>query len=118
MLSYFLSRVFVEFERQRSDRPSHTADLVQPVQEAVYIALKKRHERNRLFLVLKQDQSNRSREKRRWPSSSQQGGGAETTGGAGFAGVFRMIPSLDLPDLGQEQIMITEVKLNTIVCCK
>ena len=101
----FLRRVFVEFERQRSDHPSHTANLVQPVQEAVYIALKKRHERSRLFLVLKEERSN----ERRRRLSAQQGERAEAAAGSTAAGLVRSIPPLELPDLGQEQIMITEV---------
>ena len=79
-------------------------EIAQPVQEAVYVALKKRHERNKFFLYIKDDKKSQSvefyRERR----------GAEMVGSIGSSsGVVRSIPSIDLPDLGTPQIMITEV---------
>ena len=108
---YFI-RVFIEFERQRSVHP-HPTDVAQPVQEAVYIALKKRQDRNKFFLYTKEDRSSKSSERRR--QSFQGDGGhrereeAAAVSSSGSAGVVRSIPSVDLPDLGTQQIMITEV---------
>ena len=115
LLYYTFPRVFIEFERPRSVDPLPT-DAAQPVQEAVYVALKKSHERNKLFLYTKDDQSSRPSEKKsqfarengiqRESEGAVMGGGSSSSGGGG---VVRSIPSMELPDLGTQQIMITEV---------
>lgn len=94
---------------------ANATDVAQPVQEAVYIALKKRHERGRFFLYAKDDRP--SQERRR--HSSQGAGPREHRGGEGSeavaslggesAGVVRSLPPANLPDQGTLQIMITEV---------
>ena len=109
--------MFVEFERQHLSHANPT-DVAQPVQEAVYIALKKRHERGRFFLYAKDDRLSQERKRH----SSQGGGGGpreHRAGGEGSeagaplggesAGVVRSLPSANLPDQGTLQIMITEV---------
>ena len=101
------TRVFVEFERQRLVDPLPT-DVAQPVQEAVYVALKKRHERNKFFLNIKDDKKSQSAEMHRDRESGARG--AQMGGSVGISsGVVKSIPSIDLPDLGTQQIMITEV---------
>ena len=109
---------------------ANTTDVAQPVQEAVYIALKKRHERGRFFLYAKDDRPGQER----GSHSSLMGQGAGTrehgarargersaaeleavgSGGGGggeseSAGVVRALPAASLQDLGTPQIMITEV---------
>ena len=122
MISHHHScRVFIEFERQHLSH-ANTTDVAQPVQEAVYIALKKRHERGRFFLYTKDDRP--SEDKRRRHSSQGQGGGPRGGRGGGgegsaegvaslmggeSAGVVRSLLPASLPDQGTLQIMITEV---------
>jgi hypothetical protein len=110
---------------------ANTTDVAQPVQEAVYIALKKRHERGRFFLYAKDDRL--GQERRRSHSSLSHWGagtreyragargegspeleavGSGLSGGDGeseSAGVVRALPVASLPDHGTLQIMITEV---------
>ena len=108
--------MFVEFERQRLAVPSST-DVAQPVQEAVYLALKKRHERNSFFLYTKEDPSNRSNRRRRqlakgkgaWHGGSEGAESASLNSDGTGGGVVRSIPSVELPDHGTHHIIITEV---------
>ena len=112
--SVFQCRVFIEFERQHLAHGNIT-DVAQPVQEAVYIALKKRHERGRFFLYAKDDRP--SQERRRHsiqgagPREHREGEGSGAVASLGIesAGVVRSIPPANLPDQGTLQIMITEV---------
>ena len=111
---------------------AHTTDVAQPVQEAVYIALKKRHERGRFFLYAKDDRP--GQERRSHSSLMGQGAGTREhgagvrgerlaaeleaigSGGGGgeseSAGVVRALPAASLQDLGTPQIMITEVHIH------
>ena len=107
---------------------ANTTDVAQPVQEAVYIALKKRHERGRFFLYAKDDRP--GQERRSHSSLMGQGAGMrehgagargerspaelEAVGSGGgveseSTGVVRALPAANLQDLGTPQIMITEV---------
>lgn len=86
--------MYVEFERPR---PSHQQDAgaIQPVLEAVYLALKKKHERRRLCLY---EERSDVREVVRQPSPlviSEPG---------------VVLQSLELPDSGRYQIVVTEVR--------
>jgi hypothetical protein len=111
---------------------TNTTDVAQPVQEAVYIALKKRYERGRFFLYAKDDRLGQER-RRSHSSLSHQGAGTREHGagargegsaeleavGSGLsggddgesesAGVVRALPAASLPDHGTLQIMVTEV---------
>ena len=124
--SLLCRRVFIEFERHHLSH-ANTTDVAQPVQEAVYIALKKRHERGRFFLYAKDDHP--GQERRNHSSLMGQGAGMrehgasargersaelEAVGSGGgseseSAGVVRALPAASLPDQGTLQIMITEV---------
>ena len=108
------TRVFIEFERQRLVDPLPT-DVAQPVQEAVYVALKKRHERNKFFLYTKDEKKSQYAKEN---ELHRENGGAEMMGGGvgSSSGVVRSIPSIEMPDLGTQQIMITEVCIGIGIC--
>ena len=90
---------------------ANTTDVAQPVQEAVYIALKKRHERGRFFVYMKDERRRQSLQGGGGGRERRESGRSEAVaslGGEG-SGVIRSMPSADLPDHGDKQIMITEV---------
>ena len=105
----------MEFERPRPSGSQSFLD-VQPVLEAVNIALKKRHSRKKLFLIVNDDKADRYQGNRRdvsrnnswkFPKPPAVGVGCAPNGDS--EGVLKM-KQLTLPDTDLHQIVITEVR--------
>ena len=92
---FLLHRVFVEFHRPRPSR-TRPVEMVQPVLDAVYIALKRRQSRRPLELHVDRRERAQGRRDRRWSNK--------------MIPVEEKLQLIKLPKTGFHQIVVTEVR--------
>ena len=92
---FLLHRVFVEFHRPRPSR-TRPVEMVQPVLDAVYIALKRRQSRRPLQLCVDRREKAQGRHDRRWSDKMML--------------VEEKLQHIQLPKTGYHQIVVTEVR--------
>ncbi len=98
-------RVFVEFERPHSHSHSSLADA--PVLDAVYVALKRRQERQRLAIYVAENPRSEGDN----PYGKQETlTSYSTQEEAPVAAVTGALKEMTLPDFGVKHIIITEVR--------
>ena len=107
--------MFLEFERPRPSG-SQSVHNVEPVLEAVNVALKKRHSRKKLFLIVNDDRADRYQSNSQdvsrsdsWKFPDPPAMGVRCAPNGDSEGILKM-KQLTLPDTGFQQIIITEVR--------